>query len=212
MRTNLKFRLANRTDITNAQLDTWLNEGLLDLATRVRVRQLETEDATKVLVAGAHTVTMPTNMIAALDIRNATQNIPMLYIEWTKLRQIRIVTGTPRQWSVWGGTIYLDKDASAADSLNIFGIIRPSWGAGDAATPGIDDELEYGIYLLAAKHAWVDLGDIDRANMIEDAQRPGTGEFWVWVRANKLPTVQQSMANQFRQGVQVRMEGYGVID
>jgi hypothetical protein len=208
MRTRLKYRMSNRSDLTNAQLDAWLDAGLLDLTSRIRSRQQESTDATKTFTIGANTVTMPTTMIAVLDIRNTTLDQPLDYTEWTKYRKLKITSGTPRIWSVWGTTLYFDKNATAADALSMFGIILPTWAAADASVPAIDDQLEYGIELLAAAHGFRDIGEETKAGLIENPLQPGVGQFWAWVRANRLPRLLQGMASQSKPGIAVRLDGY----
>ena len=211
MRTRLRYRLSNRTDLTNAQLDQWLDAGLLDLASRIRIRQLETMDSTKTFTVGSNEVTFPTNMIAVLDIRNTTSDLPLDYMDWPRFRQLKITSGTPRQWTVYGVKMLFDHLAIAADSLSLFGVSQPSWASGDSATPGIDDQLEYGIELLAAAHGFRDIGQEAKAALIENPVQPGTGQLWTWIRSNKLPTVLQGFANRSHQGIQVIMDGYEVI-
>ena len=211
LRTKVRYRMSNRTDLTSAQLDQWLNDGLIDLCSRVRVRQQEGTDTSKTFTVGSNTVAMPTTMVAVLDIRNTTLDQPLDYIEWTVHRKLKITSGTPRIWTVWGTTMYFDKNATTANALSMFGILVPVWGAGDTATPPIDDQLEYGVELLAAAHGFRDIGEEAKAAMIENPMQPGTGQFWAWVRANRLPRLIQGMASQSKPIVQVRLDGYDGI-
>lgn len=208
LRTRLKYRMSNRSDLTNAQLDDWLNGGLLDLCSRIRVRQLEGIDTSKVFTIGSNTLTMPTTMIAVLDIRNTTLDQPLDYTEWTRYRKLKITSGTPRIWAVWGTTLHFDKNATAADALSMFGILVPVWAAADGSLPPVDDQLEYGIELLAAAHGFRDIGEEAKAMLIENPTQPGVGQFWAWVRANRLPRLIQGMATQSKPGIMVRLDGY----
>lgn len=196
MQRRLKFRLRNRTDLA-AELNRWLNDGLLELATKVKIRQLDGLDATKTFTNGSSTVTFPTNMVAVLDIRNTTQDRPLNYIEWPKYRQIKVLSGEPRQWTVYSTTIYLDRLANSTDALSISGQLIPNWGSLGTDTPGIDDQLIYGVELLATCRAWRDLGQSNLAAKIDNPDQPGVGEFWSWIRSNRIPQLHQGMA--FRQ-------------
>lgn len=208
MRTRLLYKAANRSDLTNAQLDEWLNAGLMDLCSRIRVRQMETRDISKTFTLASNTLTFPTNMIAILHIRNSSTDQPLERIAWPAYRLIRVVSGTPRLWTVFGTTVYFDKLATTTDSLDIFGYNQPSWAAGDAATPGIDDQLEYGIELLAAAHMFRDTDNEAKAAVIENPAQPGAGTFWNWVRSNRLPTLTAGTAARSNAAIRVRTEGY----
>lgn len=207
-RTRIKYRASNRSDLTNAQLDQWLNAGFLDMQMRIRLRQSEAIDTSKTFTVGVNTVTFPTNMIAVLHVRNTTDDRPMEYIDWTEYRRLRIVSGDPTLWTTWGTTIYLDKLATTTDALSIFGISQIAWAAGDSATPGVDDQLEYGIELLAAAHMFRDLGQPEKAALIENPMSPGVGEFWVWVRANRHPRLIQGLASRTHAGFHPVLTGY----
>ncbi len=212
LRTRLKYRMSNRSDLTNAQLDAWLDAGLLDLVSRIRSRQQESIDTSLTFSVGSNTLTMPSTMIAVLDIRNTTLDQPLDYTEWTKYRKLKIVSGTPRVWSVWGTTLHFDKLATAANALSLFGITTPSWAAADGSLPPVDDQLEYGIELLAAAHGFRDIGEEGKASLIDNPTQPGVGQFWAWVRANRLPRLLQGMASQSKPGIQVRLDGYSGVD
>jgi hypothetical protein len=203
--------MSNRTDLTDALKDQWLDAGLLDLASRIRIRQLETRDSSKTFTIGSNEVSFPTSMVAALDIRNTTSDLPLDYIEWPRFRQLKITAGIPRQWTVYGAVILLDHASTTSDALSIFGVSQPTWAAGPTATPGIDDQLEYGIELLAAAHAFRDTSQERKAALIENPDSPGTGQFWTWVRANKLPTLLQGFGSRTGRGIPVIMTGYEVV-
>jgi hypothetical protein len=212
LRTRLKYRLGNREDLGDARLDEWLNAGLLDLAGRLFIRDLEVIDTTKTFTVSSNSVTFPTDMIAVTNIRNTTTDRPLNFLEKSRFRQIKVTDGTPRQWTVIGTTIFLDRNAEATDALSLMGVQNPTWAAPDASPPPVDPGYEYGILLLAALQAFRDIGDTTRAILIEDSRTPNAGEFHVWRRNAKLPPLIQGMADRRQSGVMVDMTGYQVIE
>jgi len=204
LRTRLKLRLANRDDLTSAQLDTYLNAGLLELATRLEIPDLRTRVTTSVLTVGVNTLTYPTAMIAIAHIWNTTKGWEIGKTEWPRIRGIKLVSGDPRLWAAWGKTIYFNKLSSTADALDIIGQVRPTWAAADASLPGIDDEYEYGLLLLAAAQAHRDIGEAEKADRIDDPLR---GEFAVWSARNRFNIVAQESVPT-RDTLTVQLSGY----
>lgn len=206
LRSSLQFRLGNRTDLGNAKLDDWLDRGLTYLSTRVFIRDLEGIDTSKQFTVANNSLSFPTNMIAITDIRNTTTNLPLEFIEKSRFRQLRIGDGAPRLWTVIGTTIYFDKNPTANDSLSILGVSTHTWAAADGATPPCDPQHEFGLLLCAALIGLRDLGDSQRAALIEAPD--GSGEFPMWVRMTKLPPLIQGMANRRQSGVSIDMASY----
>lgn len=205
IRVRLKRRLANRTDLTSAQLDEYLNAGLLELSTRLVIPDLQTRVTTSTLTAGSNTLAYPSAMIAIDHIRNTTKDWELFRIDWLTIRAIKLTTGDPRQWSPYGRTIYFDRLAATSDALDILGQIRPTWAAADAAAHGLQDEYEYGIELLAAAHAHRDLGELAKAVAVESS------EFDPWTRRNKFPRLTQGVA-PIMSGIQPILTGYEGIN
>lgn len=203
LRTRLKLRLANRDDLTSAQLDAYLDAGLLELATRLEIPNLRTRVTTSTLTATSNTLSYPTAMIAVVHIWNTTKGWEIGKTEWPRIRGIKLVSGDPRLWAVWGKTIYFNKNATSADALDIIGQVRPTWAAADASTPGIDDEYEYGILLLAAAQAFRDLGESEKADRIDSP----TGEIAVWTARNRFNIIAQESVPT-RDTLTVQLQGY----
>lgn len=210
LRSSLQYRLGNRTDIGDTRLDEFLDRGLTLLSTKVMIRDLETLDTSLTMTVSDNSLAFPTNMVAIIDMRNTTKDRPIEFIEKSRFRQIKIVSGEPRQWTVIGTNIYFDRTPESADALSILGVSTHSWGAADGATPPIDPEYEYGLLLCSALIGFRDLGDSQRAALIENID--GTGELPIWVRTSKLPPIKQGLANRRTSGVIVEMEGYRVIE
>lgn len=205
IRVRVKRRLSNRSDLTDAQLDEYLNAGILELSTRLVIPDLQVRDTSATLTATSNTVSYPSGMVSVDHIRNTTKDWELYRIDWTTIRAMKLVSGDPRQWAAYGRTIYLDRLASTADALDIFGQRRPSWGAANGAAHGLQDEYEYGIELLAAIHAHRDLGESTKAAITE------TGEFEPWVRRNKFPRLTQGAA-PLMSGIQPVLTGYEVVN
>lgn len=80
-RTNLTYALGNRSDLTNARLDAWLNEALLDMSSKIRIRNLEVRDTTQVLSTLSNRLPLPATVLVPLHIRNTTQDRPLDYMD-----------------------------------------------------------------------------------------------------------------------------------
>jgi hypothetical protein len=210
-RDSIKYRLGERTDLTDARLDNWLDEGLTELSTRIVIGNLETTNTTKAFTIGEATVSFPTTFVAITHIYNTTKGRPLHGpIEYHRLRDIALVSGEPRQWAARANTIHLDRLADSADSLDIAGQVRPTWSSADSDTPGVDAEYEYGIKLLATLHAARDLGHVVLERKIEDP-RTGAGEFALWVSQNNFPIITQALAPP-ADGMTVNLSGYGIVE
>lgn len=202
-RNRITYRAGNRSDLTDAQKDQWLDGGMHDLSLSLRIRQLEDVDTSKSFVVADNTMTLPTDAVAVLHIRNSTEDQPLTHIPWTRFEKIRIVDGTPRLWTNIGETLYFDKNPTATDSLRMIVVKQHNWGGTGSSTPPIDAQFDYGLELLAALHMFRDLGSEAKAELIESSQQPRTGQFWSWVQANRHPILVQGLASQDREGVRV---------
>lgn len=207
-RTNLTYALNNRTDLGNTRLDQWLNEARLELSTKIRIRQDEVRDTNAVMTTANNRVAIPSAILIPLSIRNTTKDRWLEYMDWTDYHELRVTNGVPARWTTIATTIYFDRLPDAADALEIIGQTPQAWAAGASDVPNVDDQLEYGIHLLAQKHAWLDLGNSARASEIDNPAQMGSGIFWAWMRSNRIPRLLQGMAQRMNPTVRPAVRGY----
>jgi hypothetical protein len=203
LRSALLDRVASRTDATVAKLDKWLNDGLLDLGTRrIHIRELETVGTPVSSSVGT----------AAYSLDSGDDSFYIRYIEDTT--NLRVLDR-------WPGTFqsYLkakQNEAPTVDTVPTFFLehgnqffvfntpqvatinwtpyiyVRSSMGVASNAVPNINEEWHYGIEILAAAHAFKDVGDEERAIAAEvewnawlaqrDTARRGSKRFNIPVR------------------------------
>lgn len=174
LRTLLTRRLAFRTDLTTADIDTYLDQGLLDLATlRMQLRSLEGTANPITSTVGTISYPIPTGappVFAILHLED-TVNKFVLYRfpggmhDFLIAKQASQANGVPRFFIEFGPNFYVGPqppDGTSIWSPYIYN--RPSMGSDPSNSPNIESELHYGVALLAAEHAFRDIGDEERAN------------------------------------------------
>lgn len=206
------YRLGNRTDLTSAWLDTRLDEGATELATRIIIGNLETTDTSTTFTNGSSTLAFPTGFVAVTHIYNTTKDKPLYGpVDWIKMRDQSKSSGDPTIWSARENTIYFNALADSSDTLDIAGQKRPTWTAGDAGTLNIDAEYEYGALLLATLKAARLVGNYVVADRIEDPKQGARGEFMSWVAMNNFPRIEQDL-QPHADGLRVNLTGYDIME
>lgn len=194
IRNALKLRIPRAAtsggDISDAQYDSWINDGLLDLATRrVQLRSLEGIATTGTLSANVYQYPIPTTSPTIFAITDlALPDVGFVLQYWngsfnTMLQSLIAVgatTGTPKQYIVRGNYFYVFPSPDTTYTYSLYPYYRPSLGSGDTAVPSIEEEWHYAIQLVAAEHAWRDLGDDERAAGAEN-------EFGAWLGMRDTP-------------------------
>jgi hypothetical protein len=201
LRDNVKYRLGNRTDPTNARLDNWLNDGLLDLATqRIEIPELQTIGNNVTSQIGVFFYTRQSGMFALLYLEDTTNSdtlkrIPGGFNEFLTSKQ-GLANSTPRQFTEWGNSFaVLPAPDVATISWTPYYYARPTWAAGDAAVPDIPEEWHYGIELVSTIHAQYGIGDDDGA---ERTQR----EFEAWLNRRDTRVKRSTRFTRPQRGVQ----------
>lgn len=199
LRSDLLFRLGNRTEITTTQLDNWLNDGLLDLTTtRVHLRSLESSttayttspnESNRVLPAGAFSLTQVEDLTNLFVL----SRFPGEWREYLWAKQ-RATPGKPIYFIEYGGSRYWYPQIDAAYSLIDHFYARPTFGPNPGDSPNIESEWHYGIELVSAEHAFRDLGDRERAQEV-------VGEFQVWLAGRDTPTRRTRRGNVPAHGI-----------
>ena len=186
LRSDLLYRLGNRTEITTTQLDQWLNDGLLDLTTkRVHLRSLEATG--DLYVTGVNEVSraLPATAFALMEVEDQTSKFvlsrfPGEWREYLWARQ-KVSPGHPVYFIEFAGSRYWYPQTDAAYSMVDYFYARPTFGPNPGDSPNIEAEWHYAIELVAAEHAFRDLGDLERAQL-------ATQEFGSWLAGRDTPT------------------------
>lgn len=191
LRSRLLLRLGNRSDATTALVDGWLNDGLLDLCTkRVMVRSLELGPITSVVpTASVSTYGIPTDpnsqpLLALTRIQQKDSAQPWngeatrRLLPWEGAfesmldaiarREVQ-ADDAPVRYIVYGTNfiVFPIPGATKAPNLSweIYGYRRPFMGPNPNDSPNIESEWHYALGLVAAEHAFRDLGDEERAQI-----------------------------------------------
>ncbi len=186
LRSDLLYRLGNRTEITFTQLDNWLNDALLDLTTkRVHLRSLETLG--DVFVTGVNEVSrnLPSGAFSLIEVEDQTSKFilsrfPGEWREYLWARQ-RVSPGHPVYFIEFGGARYWYPATDAAYSMVDYYYARPTFGPNPTDSPNIESEWHYAIELIAAEHAFRDIGDMERSQVASQ-------EFTAWLAGRDTPT------------------------
>jgi len=199
LRERLLLRLGNRPDATTTLLDGWLNDGLLDLCTkRVMIRSLELGPITSVVPsASVSTYGIPTDpdnqpLLALTHIEQKDGPQPWngeatrRLLPWEGALESMLdaiarrevqADDAPVRYIVYGTSFIvfpIPGTTKAADlSWEIYGHRRPFMGPNGNDSSNIEAEWHYAISLIAAEHAFRDLGDEERAQI-------ATQEFKDW--------------------------------
>lgn len=185
MSTRAQFRSAlsrrlGRTDMTNTDLDKWIDDGLLDLGTRrFTFRELEGVGSIGPLVNSLAAYTRPADAFAIQFIEdNFTRRTilqwpgSMQALDQASFGHTTVADDKPAYFKEYGTLVILfpapgSAHAGLGQSITTFHYKKPSMGTDPANTPNIDDYWHKGIELLAFKYAAADLQDDERSARAE---------------------------------------------
>jgi hypothetical protein len=173
LRDRLQYRLGNRTDMGNTRLDAWLDDGLLDLATqRIEIRSLESVGTPVTSVVDTAGYVRNTAAFTLLYLEDTTNNrvltrIPGGFNEYLLAKQSETSRPEPTRFTEYGNRFYVQPAPSVATIIwQPYEYLRPTWASGEDGEPSIETEWHYAIGLVAAEHAFRDLGDDIRAAQV----------------------------------------------
>lgn len=201
IRNALKRRITLRTDLTDPDYDKWIDDGLLDLATRrVELRSLQGSSfAGPDITISQTSFTIPTTAPATIFSLNAivvyetsaTDGATLIPWDGTfqmivdaQVRSQGVGLGRPAFYLVYGTSVMLWPIADKTYHTLLFPYYRPALASAESSLPSIELEWHYAIELIAAEHAWRDLGDEERAAAAES-------EFSAWLAMRDTPVRQQ---------------------
>lgn len=178
------------SELTNADLDQWIDAGLLDLGTRrFTFRELETS-TTKVVEVLQAPYARPTDAFAIeFLIDDIHERIvrpwPGSFESFiAALQRATLHPGTAdiATFFIERGTTFIvtPPPTVAGFSWGVYYYAKPAMGTDVTNTPNIDDYWHKGVELLAFKYAAADLGDDERSARAEQ-------EWGEWFSARDTP-------------------------
>lgn len=171
-RTTLLRRLGrSSSELANADLDQWIDAGLLDLGTRrFTFRELEKTGTGTTATIGIYTYARPADAFALEFLQDTTNN--KILRRWpgsfTSFMQAKVLESTthtepPVYFLERGAQFLVSKTPRVAVSWIEHYYAKPAMGTDPANTPNIDDYWHKGVELLAFKYAAADLEDDERS-------------------------------------------------
>lgn len=177
IRAALQRRLP-RTELTTADYDRWIDNGLLDLCTRrVHIHALERVGTTILSVANQPDYARPLGSFSILYLEDTTNQrvltrFPGGFEEYLRAKQnapTAQANDVPSHFAEWGESFYVFKLPPVSNINWVpYVYVRPTLAATDGASPDIPDEWHYAIELIAAEHGFRDLGDEERADKVAE--------------------------------------------
>lgn len=193
LRDALKRRLGNRSDVTTALLDLYLDQGLFDLATkRVILPSLETTAAAISSAVNVGVYPRPTvdsqAVFVILHLEDTTNKRVLTRFEGgfseylaAKANEQTSTAAIPSRFVEFGDKFHvLPTPQVATISWTPYVYKRPFLGTADAAIPNIEPEWHMAIIYFATAFGFRDLGDEVRAVEAE-------GVFDRWFAARDTP-------------------------
>ena len=170
-RTRVRFKLDNRADVTDAQIDDWVNDAY-DHVSRPNIfrhRELQTTQTIPLLTT-VREYALSTDVDYIYTVFNSTEGYGLLPRDLRSFDRARISDRQPRFYDTWGSNLVLD---STPDSGSVGDNIvvrywqtrtRLSTNAATAIHERWDEIIMWG----ATWRAWDDLNNIDRADQARD--------------------------------------------
>ena len=169
MRSALQRRVP-RSELLAADYDKWLDDGLLDLCTRrVHIHTLERAASPITSVANQAAYSRPTNSFSILYIEDTT-NARVLsrfaggFEEYLQTKRNATTDPVPTMFTEFGSSFYVHRAPSVSTITWVpYVYVYPTLGSADTSVPDIPADWHYAVELVAAEHAFRDLGDEERA-------------------------------------------------
>lgn len=155
MKTELKARLGNRTDL-DARMVRWINYSFFEILMNPRFLFFELDTSfTFTTVAGTKDyVISPTDFWFILDIRDMPNARRLLRTHWSYLDKVVDTTGQPTRYYRFGNSLFLDPIPDNAYDIRVRYRRRPADLASGTLFEGLGTEWEEKIITLAAVKAF----------------------------------------------------------
>jgi len=180
--------------------DHWLDEGLLDLCTRrVHIHSLERAATSITSTAGTAAYSRPPGSFSIMFLEDATNQrilsrFPGGFEEYLQAKRNATTDPTPTMFAEFGPNFYVWRTPSVDTIVWVpYVYLYPTMAAADTSVPDIPSDWHYAIELVAAEHAFRDLGDEERAMAV-------AGEFDRWIAMRDTTRRQTARFNVPRAG------------
>lgn len=176
LRAAVKRRLANRSDITDADLDRWLDDGLIDMTTqRIHIRELEAIGVPIASQVGVAAYTIPATAFSILYLVDTTNSrvldrYPGTFENFLRAQQAESPTtdDVPTHFIEFGSQFHVTLTPQVTTiNWTPYVYTYAVFTSETSAVPGIPAFYHYGLELVAAQHGFRELGDEERAQIAE---------------------------------------------
>ncbi len=172
LRLALTRRLGGRTEFSDIDKDKWLDDGLLDLCTRrVTLRSLERIGTPITSIATVASYLRPADAFAMHYLVDTVNTKVIDRFEGTFEAYLKAVQTemptvdtVPTHFAEWGDKFFMFNTPQVATiSWTPYYYARPEMLAAAESIPDIEVEWHYPIEIIAAAHAFKDIGDEERS-------------------------------------------------
>lgn len=203
IRTRIQAKVGDTsgTEVTNAQILAWINDGMTELARRTNQPQ---GSATTATIAGTGTYSLTAFAADILRLRSVQldgsvlQAISMEEADTYLSDRDRgsAAGGTPSMYWVWADQINLWPKPTAAGVLKLFYVKRPAAVTGDADVPGIPVHMHTDLVAYVYAQVLDSLGQGERADRHSDRWQGRAMETAAdadWPQRNTYPHITVSL-------------------
>lgn len=173
LRTEVTRSLGNRSDVTGPEVDTWINDAYLLIASSIKLK--ETKGAFKfTLQSGKYIYLLPpqvqyTTRASLVDATNFPFDggAPLDKIDEDTFRRLPNLTDVPDSYFVFGNMLVVHPAGTAQDVVVEYRL-RPKKMVADADCPIFPEEWHRGILLKAKTFAYADLEEWDNRDRAQN--------------------------------------------
>lgn len=166
---DLNFSLGERMQQDNSRLDRWINQGYVELCSRVEFDVLKDRE-TKATVAEQDYVSLVatyTSIISLADLTNKRR------LRYTALRNFHSldpeVQGNPKLWSMLGLKLLLWPVPDGVFDISALFFKEPTILSAQDSVTVLPSVWDHGILLFAEKNAWLALRETANATLAYQA-------------------------------------------
>jgi len=198
MDTEVHLRCANRTDITSAMRENFINDAYYSIANEFAHVELESY-GTGTVAIGADTVTLVdvTAFWWEVLLKNITSGKIMDRDDKWRIESGTKSSGSPQRYHYWNSTFYVDKKPTAIESIGIWYVKKPTNLNGTQSSV-LNEVFDPAIVMLAASFGLAAVRDFAEAN-IQEVQ------YQNYISGKRL-TKWEARKVDHRLGIQVRTE------
>jgi hypothetical protein len=195
MDAELLLRLANRTDVTSAMREQFINDSYLRIANEFDHKELQVT-ASETLLAAASSLTPVASDIWWIDfVKDTTNGKDIQFTDVEDVEQYLVSTGNPNKFYWHGGVMYFDAAPASNLALKLWYTKKPTRLSG-TDNSALDEVFDPVIVMFAQALGFQTVRDM-RESHIAEVQANN------YVARMRLPRRQVKL-NDNRAGLQVR--------